>query len=416
MSAQVLPLSCDWLALTLNLDSVPVGCPPGHCWAYYSSTSVWGSRWCLFNEWGEKVFTLLFRPLSPIIKPTAALFEVANEWLYHGLGIQGALDLLSSVVRFSVRGISRLDLAVDFVPDASQTGIIRGLASGTHYVSGKRNGSGFWSVNNDEYFPPEWRGRIPHCQSWGHKTSDIKWKLYYKTKELRDAAGGKGFDKPYIVDMWRDVGLDEHSVWRLEVSVRNCNGFDFLGKRLTFDAFKESGSDLFQALYTSRFQVCLNQGHKDRTNDTRVKFLDVGTARDAFKVHRNETLVEHNGRLALIRHLVADVQREEVIINDTAREAVIAAMESILEGDRFHKYFHAVVGMEFDEWVEWLRVRAYYWGEEYKETRGKVESDSGNLEMALLDANLAWRPQLESLSVPHPPKSQGRQLRIGDVV
>ena len=386
---QVLPLSCDWLALTLNLECRPVGCPEGHRWAFYSPTNVWGSRWCLFNEWGEKVFTLLFQPISSIIKPTAALFEVANEWLYHGLGISGALGLLGQVCRFSVRGISRLDLACDFNPDDAQTAIIKGLSSGEYYVAGKRNGSGFWTSVSDKYYPAEWQGKIPHCQSWGHKTSDVKWKLYYKTKELRDAAGGKGFDKPYIVDMWRDVGLDERNAWRLEVSVRNCNGFDFLGRKLTFEAFKESGSDLFQALYTSRFQVRRNEGHKDRTNDTLCNLLDVGAARDAFKVHRHDTLTEHNGRLSLIRHMVADIQREEVLINDNAREAVVDAMERILEGDRFHKYFYTVVGMEFDEWREWLRVRAYYWGEEYRKDMEPKDTDNEALANELLATGLS---------------------------
>lgn len=385
MSAQPnLPLSVDWLALSLRLEERPSGCPAGHRWAFYSPTNVWASRWCLFNEYGEKVFTLLFQPRQSIIHPRAALLEVANEWLYHGIGFQGVLGLLSQVVCFQVCGISRLDLAADFNPNKHQSHIIKGLADGTYYVGGKRNGSGFWSVNNDEFYPEMWRGRIPHCQSWGHKTSDVKWKLYYKTKELRDAAGGVNFDKPYIVDMWRDVGLDVTNVWRLEVSVNNCNNFDFMGERLSYDRFLRSGSDLFQSLYTSRFSVARNQGHKDKTNDQKVPLLDVGALRDAFKVHRNEHLVEHNGRLALLRHLVNDVQKEEVLVSDIAREAVLEAIEKIMEQDRFESYLRAMVGQSFDEWREWLRVQAYYFGEEH---RAEIMDDT-IVEMAMVDAGL----------------------------
>ena len=58
---QVLPLSCDWLALSLDLKTVVSGCPTGHRWFYYSPTNVWQSRWCLYNDYGDKIFTLLFQ-------------------------------------------------------------------------------------------------------------------------------------------------------------------------------------------------------------------------------------------------------------------------------------------------------------------------------------------------------------------
>ena len=379
-----IPLSVDWLALTLRLEDRPCGCPEGHKWAFYSPTNVWASRWVLFNEFGEKVFTLLFQPRQSIIKANAALLEVANEWLYHGVGFHGVLDLLSKVVRFQVLGISRLDLAADFNPNNRQTDIIKGLSTDKYYIGGKRNGSGFWSVNNDDYYPEQWRGRIPHCQSWGHKTSDVKWKLYYKTKELRDAAGGKMFDKPYIVDMWRELGMDETNVWRLEVSIHNCNNFNFMGNKLTFDAFCHSGSNLYQALYTSRFQVKKNEGHKDKTNDAQVEFLKVGALHDGFKVRRREVLVEHNGRLAMMRHMVSDIKKEEVLLSDVAREAAFSTLQQLIEQDRFEKYFEAMEGMSFDDWVEWLRVKSYYFGEEHL----PPIMDDTIMEMALVEAGI----------------------------
>lgn len=385
---QVLPLSCDWLALSLDLKTMVSGCPKGHRWLYYSPTNVWGSRWCLYNDYGDKVFTLLFQPCSGIIRKTAALLEVANEWLYHGLGKATVLDLLGECVDYEITGISRLDLAVDFNPTRRQTHIIKGLSSDKYYVQGKRNGSGFWSTNRDEFYPPQWRGTIPHCQSWGHKTSDVRWKLYYKTKELRDAAGGKGFEKPYIVDMWREVGLDESNVWRLEVSVHNCNNFEFLGNRLSFDEYMHSGEDLFKALYDARFQIRRNQGHKDRSNDTLCNLLDIGSAHKAFRTVRRDTLAEHNGRLSLLRHLVSDVYTESVLVSDEAREAVIVAVQQIVNNDNLHRYFEQMTGQTLDDWIEWIRVKAYYFGEEYRiaiKDRGQTTSV---MEMAMVNAGL----------------------------
>lgn len=407
MKKMLIPLSTDWLALSLDLKSSVVGVPNGHTWAYYSATNVWNSRWCLFNEFGEKIFTLLFQPRQSIIRGSAALLEVANEWLYHGIGEKGVLGLLAEVCKFEVTGISRLDLAADFCPSKRQKHIIEGLAKGKYYVGGKRNGSEFWSVIKDEYFPEMWQGRIPHCQSWGHKTSDVQWKLYYKTKELRDAVGGKGWDKPYIVDMWRDVGLDERNVWRLEVSIKNCNNFLFMEDKLTYERYRKSGSDLFQALYTSRFDVRRVQGHVDKSNDLQVPLLPVGRLSDAFKVERKDTLAEHNGRLSLIRHLVNDVQKEEVLLSEVSRESVLQTIEDVMEEDRFYKYFVAMVGEDFESWREWLRVKAYYFGEE----NIKPAMLDNQIERALLEVGVL-RPEegVKSLSAPNPQKSQQLNL------
>lgn len=396
--SQILPLSCDWLALSLTLECLPSGCPDGHRWAVYSPTNVWASRWCLFNEYGEKVFTLLFQPRQSIIAHNAALLEVANEWLYHGIGLTSILDLLGQVCRFRIGGISRLDLAVDFNPTDSQAAVIRGLADTSLYVAGKRNGSGFWSVVRDAALSERWQGRCPHCQSWGHKTSDVKWKLYYKSKELRDAAGGFGWDKPYIVDMWREVGLDERDVWRLEVSVKHCNNFMFMGEPLTYERWRSTGSDLFQSLYTDRFSVARDEGHRDRSNDERVPFLPVGECRGAFRCKVHDTLTEHNGRLTLLRHLVSDIQREEVLLSDVAREACMDALEQCLEQDRFQRYFREVVGSDFDDWREWCRVKAYYFGEEYIDR----PADQLTVANALLSAGIV---DPDTLSVLNPPSS-----------
>lgn len=385
MSDQMLPLSVDWMALTLRLRSSIMGCPDGHRWAFYSPTNVWSSRWCLFNDWGDKIFTILFQPRSSVIKGDCALFEVANEWLYHGLGIRGALHLLSQCCEFDILGISRVDLAADFQPDEQQANVIKALSDGSMYIAGKRSGSGFWCTNKDAELSPMWAGLVPHCQSWGHKTSNVKWKLYYKSKELREGISGKGFNKPYIVDMWRDSGLDVANVWRLEVSLHNCNTFDYDGEKLTFERFMHTGSDLFQSLYTTRFDVRRNEGHADRTNDTHVDFLPVGRFKGAFKVHREDRIAEHSGAISLLRHLIADVTREEVLICDSFRESVLSNIATIVESGGMHKYFQMVTGQSFDSWAEWLRVQAYYFGEEHK----RQMNDNGvTMERAMFDSGL----------------------------
>lgn len=405
---QVIPLSVDWLALTLRLKTRVGDAPAGHTWAFYGSTNVWHSRWCLYNDHGEKIFTLLFQPRSAIINADAALFEVANEWLYHGIGILGVLNLLSQSCDYDILGISRFDLAADFNPTPRQAGVIRRLGRGDCYVQKKQNRVPWWQSLTDDWVPEMWRSEVPYDQTWGHKTTDIRWKLYYKSKELRDAMGGKTFDKPYIVDRWRAENLDVNNVWRLEVAVHNANRFEFMKERLTFDRFLHSGSDLFQSLYTSRFKVRARQDHKDRSNDREIPFLPVGRLSDAFKCRVSDTKTEYNGSLTLLRHLTADIMTEQVLLNEPVREQLLQTIEVIIERDGLHRYFREIVGDEFDSWSEWVRVQAYYYGEDNKPRSKYTTSD---LEMAMLDAGLI-EDHSQPLSAQNPNSLKPKQMKL----
>lgn len=326
----------------------------------YDGTNVWKHRWVCYNDHGQRVFTLLFVPKSAIIRGDAALLEVANEWLYHGLGVDGVLRLLSSVCRYHVNGMSRCDIAADFCPDERQAEIIEGLATGKYRVGGKRNGSGFWSVNTDEWLPDMWRDRrIPHQSSWGHKTSSVKWKLYYKSKELRDAVGGVAFDKPYIVDMWRQHDMDINNVWRLEVSISKCNQHEVCGDKFTYPLFKNNMAGVFHALVRDRFDVRIDEGHKDKSNDTQVDFLRLEDLFESFRCRRPLSLAKRNGRITLLRHLAQSVDTPEVLLDDESREMVFAHIADLLRRDGLHRYFRQMVGQDYEDWVEEKRVEAY---------------------------------------------------------
>ena len=360
------PLHLDWLGISLALHEYPKRCPPNHQWAKMSCTNVWECRWVLYSDRGDRVFTLLFKPRSSIIKANAALLEVENEWFYHGIGLDGIFGLLGFCVGFSVLGVSRADFALDFVPNGEQRNIIEALADGSVYVGGKRCGSGFWSLNQDEWMPRYWRGRrIPHCISWGHKTSAVKWKLYYKSKELKDAVGGVGWDKPYIVDTWNLAGMDERDVWRLEVSVRGCNQQEVAGVPMSLDYVCNYKGEIFKALYESRFVCRKAEGHVDRTNDERVYLLHLEKAWLSVKCRQSDGLAEHNGRLTLLRHLVKSVEEPAVLYDAATREGVFNHIRQIVRRDGLRRYFQAMVGCELDEWCKQVVESAG--GEEVKD-------------------------------------------------
>lgn len=355
-----IPLSCDWMGLSLSLEAMPHGCPPGCKWNKLEGTNVWQHRWVLYNDYGQRVFTLLFLPKSKIIRSDAALLEVENEWLYHGLGAKGCLNLMKKVAPYKVNGMSRCDLAADFVPDERQRDIIMGLAKGDYYVGGKRNGSGFWSIDKADWLPDFWRGiKIPHCQSWGHKTSQIKWKLYYKSKELKDAVQGKGWDKPYIVDLWKEYKMDVNNVWRLEVSMHDCNQLIYCGEKFCFEMLEENAPMIYKNLVADRFSIHKNEGHKDRSNDALADLFQLQDLAGAFRHRRYETLAKRNGRITLVRHLVQSLDTPEVLFDDNAREGVIAHLDELVRRDSLGKYFNAMVGKDFEEWCEDKRCEAY---------------------------------------------------------
>lgn len=343
--------SCDWLGLSLRLSG-EVKPIEGYIWREYSATNVWNKRRILYTEDGDKVLTLLNEPRSAIIAKNAALLEIENEWLYHGGGYWRILDTLRSSVFFEVIGISRLDLCVDFVPTKSQSETIDQLYFHKYYVVGKQNGSDFWSTNRNRKLKEDWLGRdIPHNQSWGHKTSAIKWKLYYKSKELLDAMGGKFYDKPYIVDMWRLNGLDTSNVWRLEVSMKHLNDYSIYGHPITLDWLDSNQLELFCQMYNKRFQIRKKQGHLDRSNDDEVKFLPIPKIENTFQRNDPKAHRQHNGRITLLRHLVQSLDDEQVLLDSVSRNAVFDHISSILNRDNLHNYFLAITGQWFDEWV-----------------------------------------------------------------
>lgn len=349
----MIPVSTDWFGLSIRLLD-DVGKPPrGYTWEdYEGGTNVWSKRRVLYNRYGERVFTLLSSPKSSLINPYMALFEVSNEWLYHGIGVGGCLKLLRRVVPFEIVSLSRLDLCADFVPSEGLAEVIFGLGSGSIYCSGKRSGSGFWSINADDWMPDMWRGvRIPHCISWGHKTSDVKWKLYYKSKELRDVYGGNQFDKPYIVDRWRECGLDVNNVWRLEVSIKHPGNLTMEGKVIDYDVWYKNTLNLYKSLYMSRFRLRMNEGHRDKSNDTPVPFLPISDA-SVVRCRKYDGEDRRSARIGLLRHLVRSLEEPEVYLDAPTRCDVVMTIDGIVRRDHLEKYFEAMVGRPYHEWSE----------------------------------------------------------------
>lgn len=355
-----LPLFVDWLGASLSLSLTEVRPISGCSIVEQTPTNIWNRRAIIVNEVGDKMLTVLWNPKSSIIKGSSALLEVANEWFYHGRGALSLVREFCEVNGALVTGVSRVDLAVDFVMTPERRTVIWGLADGSLYVGGKRCGSQFWSVSADSRLHPDLVGvRVPHCLSWGHKTSAVRWKLYYKWKELCEAAGGIGYDKPYIVDHWKAIGLDPASMWRLEVSLHHTNGLRRDGVPVSLEVIDKQAVDLFRALYAQRFVVRRAQGHVDRSNDEVVPFLPVASA---LRSVRCFSPVSEHGRSSvtpLLRNLIKSLDELPIMMDESIRESVFWHIEYIVKMRGLYTYASAVVGESLWDWIERKRVEVY---------------------------------------------------------
>lgn len=358
-----IPLFVDWLAVSLQLqfdkeeiDVLPIaGCSV----VEQTPTNIWKRRALIINEHGDKMLTVLWSPKSSIIHRASALLEVANEWLYHGRGASTMVREFVEVNNAVIIGVSRVDLAADFVMTPERERVVFGLADWSMYVAGKRSGSSFWSSSNDFRLPERYRGKsIPHCQSWGHKTSGVKWKLYYKWKELCEAAGSVGWEKTYIVDEWNKIGMPPEEVWRLEVSIKHCNGLMKDGFHLTYDKVMADAIDVYRALYCERFVVREDQGHKDRTNDKVVPFLPINGFRSCVRCSVPVADQPRNAATSLLRQLVKSLDELPILCDERLREGVMWQIENICTSQHLVGYASAIVDKDIWTWIEDKRVEA----------------------------------------------------------
>lgn len=260
--------SIDWLALSahrldLEYSFVPDSIPSDWVIAELTGTAVWSQRHVIHSRSGVKLATVLFAPKSRLIGSLRAVVEVANPVLYSS-SLDYVVETIGNIYLLKIDGISRVDICIDYVMTARRWVTWSSLANGTAYAGRYRQGSCFWSSSEI--------GRTPHCLSWGAKTAQLKWKGYWKFKELMDE-GGRGY-KDYIWRMWEAASLPVEYVWRHEVSLMDCNRFviDEVNP-LDFKYLQSNYESIFWDLYGSNFVIRKNEGHKDRRNDTVLDLL-----------------------------------------------------------------------------------------------------------------------------------------------
>jgi len=319
-------VSVDWFALSCRLCrpwSDCVVCPPAGCSSVrLTPTAVWSERWYILDADGNKVCTILAVPRSWKIAADRCMIEVANRWLYYD-DFHDRLDAILSVLPVVVDGLNRVDLCCDFEMSKSQYEVYKMLADGRAYAGAYKSGVVWWTDMDG--------ARVPHQLSWGGKDSVLHWKVYYKYKELQDAAAEDA--KPYIVDTWKQCGMNPPDVWRCEVSVSGTRNLVsvFDNRPLRVRDWYDSRASLWASLYSSRFVVRKSEGHKDKRNDTELPFLSVSGSRllrcalPAFS--RDGSDPERR----LLSKLWAELQQVDVAANKTLASMVRANICELCE-------------------------------------------------------------------------------------
>lgn len=152
-------------------------------------------------------------PYSGILKRNSTIVRFVNRALY----MPDFWELANRFLKdndFTFQGITRIDLCADFNDflKISPLALIEGFAAKKYRHIGRGVGALYFNhgVVHKEY------GVQYNGLSFGTHGSDCRVYLYNKSFELLTQG-----DKPWIKDLWKNIGLDIRSVWRLEVSLKS---------------------------------------------------------------------------------------------------------------------------------------------------------------------------------------------------
>lgn len=271
--------SLDWLSASFILerpfeDARGFNFPRDHTIVELSGTNQFSKRAYVLDPNGAKMLTLLWYPHSKIIDERLCLVEVANPLLYNDYWYHYVVELFAGRNKCSFNNITRLDLCADWQMTPERFKVLRMLTDNDAYVVKKRKTCLFADIRaNDEKVE---RDLIQ--MSWGAKESDVKFKIYNKSRELMENSKERdSFSKPYIVGKWKTDGMDIYNVWRWEVSLTSVSTKQFFGSSITLDnlSIEDYWNDLLRYLYHNSFKIRKNQGHINKSYDENVDFLPI---------------------------------------------------------------------------------------------------------------------------------------------
>lgn len=349
-------VNCDWLQYSVTLtegEAPELICPEGFRLELLPGNNIFRNRAILTRcDDGAKYLTLLWSPYSKLIKSNIMTVQVANYCLYAG-GIHGADRLLHEIVDCAFNALGRVDVCCDFVARDYELMRIRQMWSGDAYVARKSEGSSFWHAADGG------NGRFPHCLSWGSKSSEIRVKLYNKSREIGVTPNGSCEDKPYILGEWLSAGMDVQRVWRLEFSLNSTGQLRWDGRLITLDDVADCGYlwRLFANLYEFRFDTRINAGRRigHKNLDPKFALLTLPHSPDALRwAAPDPDKLAPSESITLLRRMVSSLDFAILQSSRMVYESVADVILRLCDDTRVYNYFRGHYG---DEPATWLQRR-----------------------------------------------------------
>lgn len=343
---------CDWLAFSVVIphSDIQLNQVDGYRCELFDGNNIYKHRAIVTDVTGQKWLTMLWKPYSSVIKDNIMSVQISNECLYY-YQEQEAFNLLQKYVPCVFNAFSRIDLALDFVPSAAQLDVIKKLYTGKYYVQKKHCGAAWWYA--DESVKTGKIATYPTCLNFGSPSSEIKVKIYNKSREQGLLGGNleellKKAPKPYIIKKWKQAGFDIQHVWRVEFSLSGAGQLKFNNQIITWEMYKDLDFifDIFAELVRTRLVVRKNEGKRDEKHnrDKIVRFLDLSAKDVSIRWKENTTSKESKESIALLNRLLRTLEEPLSLSNEMVFDSLVSSIDSVVKTCGLGAYFSRTKG------------------------------------------------------------------------
>ena len=346
--------NCDWLQYSVHLkDQEPeLFCPNNLRIEICQGNNIFEHRALVFDGRGSKLLTLLWKPFSKVLPNNLMTVQVANESLYvaNGMGIKWSFEIVSQIVDCTFNAIGRLDICLDFEGSEYITKFLGHLNSGHYYVQAKSEGSTWWHDTGGQSISK----KQLHCLTWGSPHSEIKVKIYHKSRE-QGILNGEEPAKPWIVNEWKEAGMDEKNIWRLEFSLQGAGQLRYQGKVISLDNVADCNWLLMILcqLYAERFVCRINQGRRNghKNNDEKVLLFNLPKSPHTLKwAEPKGKDYEIPAAITLLRSMMRQIDNPVVMSHKPTFETYVTAISDIIRDHRLDGYFLRTYNQEPDSY------------------------------------------------------------------
>lgn len=349
-------VNLDWLQFSVHLkDPEPeILCPDGYRLEICQGNNIFQHRALVFDGRGGKMLTLLWKPFSKVLPANLMTCQVANEYLYmNTLGIKWAWEVLSQIVECTFNAVGRVDICCDWQANPRRTEFLRHLNSGHYYAQHKSEGACWWHERGGHH-------KELHCLNWGSQKSEIKVKIYHKSREQGLLENPEAQpEKPWIVEEWKLAGMDISQVWRTEFSLAGAGQLRYQGKPITLELLQDEQwlLSVFLDMYSHRFITRINQGKRKghHNEDTRVYLLDLPDRPNILKwADPQNKQYELPASITLLRSMMRQIDNPVIMSAKPTFTDYATTILNLIDNYQLHGYFVRTYEQDPEEYFQAL--------------------------------------------------------------